>query len=84
MAISDLSITKAKELFDINVWAHIQVTQAFLPLLMRSENGIVVNHTSSASVLNVPFQSACTLTDLTFVLYPFVSEICAKPFAYDI
>jgi NADP-dependent 3-hydroxy acid dehydrogenase YdfG len=57
MPVSDLSIPMAKDLFDINVWAHIQVTQAFLPLLMKSESGMIVNHTSSASVLHVPFQS---------------------------
>ena len=58
MPLSDLSIPTAKELFDINVWAHIQMTQAFLPLLMKSESGgMIVNHTSSASVLSVPMQS---------------------------
>jgi short-subunit dehydrogenase len=67
MAISDLSIPKAKELFDINVWAHIQVTQAFLPLLMKSGNSMVVNHTSSASVLNVPFQATYNASKVNLV-----------------
>ena len=56
--ISDLSIPKAKELFDINVWGYIAVTQAFLPLLLRSPKAIVVNHTSCGAGMTIPFQAA--------------------------
>lgn len=55
-AISDMSIPTAKELFDLNVWSCIAVTQAFLPLLLESR-GMVVNHTSAASVSPTPFGS---------------------------
>lgn len=55
--ISDLSISEAKQLFDLNVWSYIAVTQAFLPLILKSK-GMIVNHTSSASVITLPFQSA--------------------------
>ncbi|KAI9734420.1 MAG: hypothetical protein M1818_006808 [Claussenomyces sp. TS43310] len=57
MFLSDLSIPKAKKLFDLNVWSYLAVTQAFLPLLLESK-GMIVNHTSVASVVTVPFQSA--------------------------
>src|ERR1700712_3541828 len=36
MPVSDLSIPESKKLFDLNVWSHIAVTQAFLPLLLKS------------------------------------------------
>ena len=55
--ISDLSISEAKKSFDLNVWSYIAVTQAFLPLILKSK-GMIVNHTSSASVITLPFQSA--------------------------
>jgi len=42
MPVSDLSIPEAKRLFDLNVWSHIAVTQAFLPLLLKSK-GMIVN-----------------------------------------
>jgi NAD(P)-dependent dehydrogenase (short-subunit alcohol dehydrogenase family) len=70
MPLSDLSIPKAKALFDINVWAHIQVTQAFLPLLMNSESGgMIVNHTSSASVLHVPMQSTYNASKAAIAMF---------------
>lgn len=37
MPVSDTSIPRAKELFDLNVWALVAVSQAFLPLLIRSQ-----------------------------------------------
>ncbi|KAF2422414.1 putative short-chain dehydrogenases/reductase [Tothia fuscella] len=56
MPFSDLSITKAKELFDLNVWSYLAVTQTFLPLLLKSR-GMIVNQTSVGSVISLPFQS---------------------------
>ncbi|KAI0835412.1 NAD(P)-binding protein [Hypoxylon sp. FL0890] len=57
MPVSDINIAEAKRLFDINVWSHIAVTQAFLPLLIKSPKAIIVNHTSAASVVPLPFQA---------------------------
>jgi short-subunit dehydrogenase len=50
---SDMAVSKA--LFDVNFFAVISVTQAFIPLLVKSK-GTVVNNTSFVSVLPVPFQ----------------------------
>src|ERR1700712_4043024 len=36
MPVTDLAIAEAKKLFDLNVWSYIAVTQAFLPLLLKS------------------------------------------------
>ena len=57
MPITDISIPEAKELFDINVWGHMAMTQAFLPPLLKSPKAIVVNHTSTGVHLSIPFQS---------------------------
>ncbi|OAX77681.1 hypothetical protein ACJ72_08017 [Emergomyces africanus] len=57
MPISDLDLDEAKKLFDLNVWAHLAVTQTMLPLLVKSK-GMIVNHTSSSSVAAQPFQGA--------------------------
>jgi NAD(P)-dependent dehydrogenase (short-subunit alcohol dehydrogenase family) len=61
MPIADLDIADARKIFDLNVWSYIEVTQAFLPLLVKSSHGgVVVNHTSLASVATVPFQGVYT------------------------
>lgn len=55
MPLADVSIPEARRLFDLNVWSMLAVTQAFLPLLLQSQQGgMVVNNTSVASVVNQP------------------------------
>ncbi|KAK9239261.1 putative short-chain dehydrogenases/ reductase [Lipomyces kononenkoae] len=48
MPFSDRDIEQAKETFDTNVWAQLAITQAFLPLLLKSK-GMIVNQTSVVS-----------------------------------
>ena len=56
--VADTNIEEAKAQFDVNVWAHLAVTQAYLGLLCRSKHGgIIVNHTSVSSAVNTPFTS---------------------------
>jgi 1-acylglycerone phosphate reductase len=76
--ISDASLDSARALFELNVWAQLAVTQAFLPLLLKSasfstthsSNGvavpIVVNHTSVGSVSPLPFQSIYSASKAAF------------------
>jgi 1-acylglycerone phosphate reductase len=55
-ALSDTSVEEAKKMFDLNVWAPISMIQDFLPLLLKSSRGgVIVNHTSVASVISTPF-----------------------------
>jgi NAD(P)-dependent dehydrogenase (short-subunit alcohol dehydrogenase family) len=71
MPLADASLPAARALFDTNVWAQLAVTQAFLPLLLRSTSPstssspspspsnfqpMIVNHTSVGSVAALPFQ----------------------------
>jgi 1-acylglycerone phosphate reductase len=56
MPVSGVSIPEAKKLFDLNVWSYPTMTQAFLPLLLKSK-GMSVNQTSIGSVAVLPFQS---------------------------
>ncbi|KAF2420201.1 NAD(P)-binding protein [Tothia fuscella] len=54
--LMDASISEGKRLFDLNVWANLATVQAFVPLLLKSAHGgVIVNHTSIASVMSPPF-----------------------------
>ncbi|KAI0151468.1 short-chain dehydrogenase [Pestalotiopsis sp. NC0098] len=72
--ISDASLTSAKSLFDLNVWAQLEVTQALLPLLLKSRNKdedglavpMIVNHTSVGSVAALPFQGIYSASKAAF------------------
>ncbi|KAI4597925.1 hypothetical protein KJ359_003732 [Pestalotiopsis sp. 9143b] len=72
--ISDASLTSAKALFDLNVWAQLAVTQALLPLLLKSRSEdkdglavpMIVNHTSVGSVAALPFQGIYSASKAAF------------------
>ncbi|TLD39322.1 NAD(P)-binding protein [Venturia nashicola] len=56
MPVFDTPVAKSKELFELNVWSYLAVTRAFLPLIIKSK-GMIVNHSSLASVLATPWNS---------------------------
>ncbi|KAL2842727.1 IBR finger domain protein [Aspergillus pseudoustus] len=63
MPVMDMEIQKARELFELNVWSLISVTQAFLPLLRTSTHSggaLLINHTSVSGVITStgPFAGA--------------------------
>ncbi|KAG4431230.1 hypothetical protein IFR05_013289 [Cadophora sp. M221] len=70
MPISDLSITEAKKIFDLNVWSCISTIQAFLPLLRKAESGaLIANHTSVGSVAGLPFQAAYNASKAALAMF---------------
>lgn len=83
MPISDLSITAAKQLFDLNVWSYISVTQAFLPLLLKSK-GTVVNQTSVASMVTIPFQSTYNASKAAMAVFSDSLRLEMEPFGVKV
>lgn len=79
MPVSDLSINDAKQLFDINVWAHLAVTQAFLPLLLKSK-GMIVNQTSVVGAAAIPFQSAYNASKAAISMFSDCQRLELEPF----
>ncbi|KAI1771462.1 NAD(P)-binding protein [Hypoxylon cercidicola] len=55
MPVVDVDIAEAKKVYDLNVWSHLAVTQAFLPRILASR-GTIVNQTSVGATLTLPFQ----------------------------
>ncbi|KAK5652401.1 hypothetical protein OQA88_10593 [Cercophora sp. LCS_1] len=51
MPLMDVDVSKARDLFDLNVWSILSVTQAFLPLLRAAAPGamVVINTSGSAT-----------------------------------
>lgn len=48
----DVDVAAAKDLYDVNVWGPLLVTQAFVPLLIESK-GIIINQSSIDATLNM-------------------------------
>ncbi|KAF7190200.1 Short-chain dehydrogenase PC-15 [Pseudocercospora fuligena] len=57
MPIVDTPLLEAKKIFDVNVWGHLAVTQAFLPLLLKSSRPMIVNHTTTGVHISIPWQA---------------------------
>jgi short-subunit dehydrogenase len=83
MPFSDLSIHEAKKLFDLNVWSYLAVTQAFLPLLLKSK-GMIVNQTSAASVITLPFQSAYSASKAAMAAFNESQRLELEPFGIKV
>jgi 1-acylglycerone phosphate reductase len=79
MPVSDLSITEAKKLFDLNVWSYLAVTQAFLPLILKSK-GLIVNQTSVSSACTVPFQSTYNASKAAIATFSDTQRLELSPF----
>lgn len=80
MPIADLTMEQAKENFDLNVFAHIRVIQAFLPKLLESSNAMIVNHTSSASALAMPFAATYNASKAAMASYTDTLRLEMEPF----
>ncbi len=83
MPFSDVSIAEGKKLFDLNVWSYLAVTQAFLPLLLKSE-GMIVNNTSILSSMTVPFQSVYNASKAAMAAFSDSQRLELAPFGITV
>ena len=81
MPLADANIPQARQLFDLNVWSVLEVTQLFLPLLRQStHNPVVVNNTSVAAMLAVPLQGIYCASKAATAMLSDVLRLELKPF----
>ncbi|KAF2031219.1 putative short-chain dehydrogenases/reductase [Setomelanomma holmii] len=87
MPFLDLNISDARKLFEINVFSYLDVTQAFMPLLMHNKSilpgapkGLLVNQTSISSVLRTPFHSAYSASKAAMAMFSDTQRIELEPF----
>ena len=83
MPISDMDIPEAKKLFDLNVWSYLEMTQAFIPLLMKSK-GMIVNQTSIAGATPIPFQSAYNASKAAMAMFSEIMSLELAPFGIKV
>jgi NAD(P)-dependent dehydrogenase (short-subunit alcohol dehydrogenase family) len=59
MPFVDLDVHQVRQLFELNTFSLVPLVHTFLPLLQKSKaGGLIINNTSIASRINLPFQSA--------------------------
>ncbi|KAJ4320925.1 hypothetical protein N0V84_005629 [Fusarium piperis] len=84
MPVVDIDVAAAKKIYDLNLWSHIAVTQAFLPLLLKSSSGMVVNQTSLAAVTTVPFQAVYNSSKAAMAMMSDTLRLELKPFGIKV
>jgi 1-acylglycerone phosphate reductase len=84
MPVADIDLTKAKELFDLNVWSYIAVTQAFLPFILKSKSGMIVNQTSVAASCTVPWQSTYNASKAAIATFSDSQRLELAPFGIKV
>jgi NAD(P)-dependent dehydrogenase (short-subunit alcohol dehydrogenase family) len=72
-----------QEIFDINVFGQIAVTQAFLPLL-RTARGRIVNISSVGAHLAIPFGSLINATKAAFGIFSDTLRLELHPFGIHV
>ena len=76
-------IPKRRSQFDINVWAYLAVTQAFLPPLLKSK-GMIVNQTSVLATTRGPFQSAYNASKAAMAMFTDALRLELEPFGVTV
>ncbi len=57
-AVEDATVENIKQLFQVNLFGIISLTQGFLPGMIKNKSGYIINIGSMAGKFAVPFQSA--------------------------
>ena len=94
MPVVDASLDEARKLFDLNVWSQIAVTQAFMPLLLKttatprssqqSSRTMIVNHTSVGSMAALPFQGIYNASKSALAMLTETMRLELAPFGIDV
>lgn len=83
MPLSDADLQKTRHVFELNVFAQLAVTQAFLPLILKSK-GTIINQTSIASVINSPLQGIYSASKAAAAMLNDTLRAELKPFGVKV
>ncbi|KAF8908680.1 hypothetical protein CPB85DRAFT_1253874 [Mucidula mucida] len=82
-SFSDISSSQLRELFDVNVFGVVELTQAFLPLILEAK-GTVVLVGSIASLLPIPFNGAYNMSKAALLSYGDTLRVEMSPFGVKV
>ncbi|VDB83160.1 unnamed protein product [Peniophora sp. CBMAI 1063] len=77
---AEIDIERAKQDFELNFWGAVRMVEAFTPLLMRSSAGHIVNISTTASAIPVPYVSMYGAAKSALNYYGDVLRIELMPF----
>jgi 1-acylglycerone phosphate reductase len=84
MPVVDVDISEAKKIFDLNVFSQLAVTQAFLPLILKSPKGMIVNQTSVGASSTIPFQAVYNASKAAMAMFSDSMRLELSPFGITV
>ncbi len=79
-AIEDTDITAVKKIFDVNFFGSLYAIQAVLPYMRKQNFGTIINMSSAAAPLSLPFQAFYSATKSAIMSVTEALRIEVKPF----
>ena len=79
-AIENTPLEEVKQIYNVNVFGHFLVTKTLLPLLRKSKQGKIINISSVASEIALPFQAFYSMTKASIDAFTKALSIEVKPF----
>ncbi|THH14038.1 hypothetical protein EW146_g6251 [Bondarzewia mesenterica] len=79
-AAADITMNQVKALFDVNLFGAIAMVQIFLPLLMTSGDARILNVSSLAGLMPVPFNCAYNASKAALFSYGDTLRVELAPF----
>lgn len=79
----DTEMVDAKDVFDVNVWGVLEVTQAFSPLLIASK-GTIINNGSVVGRIPVPFEGVYNMSKAALEMLSKQMRIEFYPFGVNV
>ncbi|EMD33952.1 hypothetical protein CERSUDRAFT_86728 [Gelatoporia subvermispora B] len=80
LAAVDYNMSDVRALFEVNVFAVMTMVQEFVPLLIASGDGRILQIGSVASIMPVPFDSAYSATKAALLAYSNTLRVELAPF----
>lgn len=82
--IEEISIGEIKEAFDINLFGGIQLIQAVVPEMRKNKSGLIINISSIAGKVGLPFQGIYSSTKFAMEAITEALSIELKPFGIKV
>ncbi|KAJ7264909.1 NAD-P-binding protein [Mycena haematopus] len=83
-AVADMDMSKTRALFEVNVFAPMCMVQEFIPLLISSGKGCVVNIGSTAGLMPVPLQAAYNMSKAAIHSFGYTLGVELAPFNVNV
>ena len=83
-AVEDISYDHLKWVFDVNVLGLTELTNQLIPLLRESDAGKIINLSSVAGEITIPYQVSYSMTKAAIIKLSEGLKIELKPFGIDV